>query len=145
MTLLSKAEIIAAEDIAYEDVPVPEWGGAVRVRGLTGAQRSLIEATMVASKGQEVEVRIEAFRTLRERLVAASLVDENGKRLFTDHEVSALGEKSAVVLSRLMAVAQRLSGMDEKAVEAMAGNSEAGQSAGSGSDSPSISDGPSES
>lgn len=133
MALLSKADILAADDIRYEDVKIPEWGGEVRVRGLTGAQRSLIEATMVAAKGQSVTVRVEAFQTLRERLVAACLVDEKGARLFSDKEVRALGEKSGDVLTRLFNKAQELSGMDEAAVEEMAGNSEAGQSAGSGS------------
>ena len=133
MALLSKADILGADDIPAEDVPVPEWGGTVRVRGLTGAQRSLIEATMVAAKGQSVTVRTEAFQTLRERLVASCLVDEAGKRLFTDKEIFKLGEKSGKVLGRLFGIAQRLSGMDDEAVEEMAGNSDAGQSAGSDS------------
>ncbi|HEX6682429.1 MAG TPA: phage tail assembly chaperone [Candidatus Limnocylindrales bacterium] len=134
MALLSKKDILAADDIRHEDVPVPEWGGTVRVRGLTGAQRSLIEATMVAAKGQAVTVRVDAFQTLRERLVAACLVDEDGKRLFTDVEVKQLGEKSGDVLTRLFNKAQELSGMDQAAVENMAGNSEAAPSGGSGSD-----------
>lgn len=133
MALLSKADILGADDIPHEDVAVPEWGGTVRVRGLTGGQRSLIEATMIAAKGQEVSVRTEAFKTLRERLVAACLVDESGKRLFSDKEVTALAEKSGKVLGRLFEIAQRLSGMDDDAVEEMAGNSDAGQSAGSDS------------
>src|SRR5690554_3545198 len=133
MALLSKTDILGADDIPHEDVSVPEWGGTVRVRGLTGGQRSLIEATMIAAKGQEVSVRTEAFKTLRERLVAACLVDESGKRLFSDKEVGALAEKSGKVLGRLFEIAQRLSGMDDDAVEEMAGNSDAGQSAGSDS------------
>jgi hypothetical protein len=134
MALLGKADILAADDIAYEDVPVPEWNGSVRVRGLTGTQRSLIEATMVVAKGQDVGVRIEAFRDLRERLVAASLVDEKGKRLFSDAEVARLGEKSGKVLTRLFEIASKLSGMEPGTVAELAGNSDAGPSAGSDSD-----------
>lgn len=133
MALLSKKDILAADDIPHEDVPVPEWGGEVRVRGLTGGQRSLIEATMIAAKGQAVEVRTEAFKTLRERLVGSCLVDDEGKRLFTDKEIPQLAEKSGKVLGRLFADAQRLSGMDEEAVEEMAGNSGAAPSGGSDS------------
>jgi hypothetical protein len=134
MALLGKAAILAADDIAHEDIHVPEWNGEVRVRGLTGAQRSLIEATMVVSKGQDVGVRIEAFRDLRERLVAACLVDDKGKRLFADAEVARLGEKSGRVLTRLFEIASRLSGMEPETVATLAGNSEAGPSAGSDSD-----------
>ncbi len=32
MTLISKTAILAAQDLQTEDVEVPEWGGAVRVR-----------------------------------------------------------------------------------------------------------------
>ena len=32
MNLLSKTAILAAQDLQTEDVEVPEWGGAVRVR-----------------------------------------------------------------------------------------------------------------
>lgn len=137
MALLTKADILAADDLPTEDVEVPEWGGTVRVRGLSGSQRSLVEATMVAAKGQAVEIRVEAFKTLRERLVAASLVDENGKRLFSDAEVGVLGEKSGNALTRVFKVASRLSGMDDGQVQEIAGNSGAGPSAGSDTDSPS--------
>jgi len=91
MALLTSGDILAADDLPWEDVPVPEWGGEVRVRGLNGSQRSLIEATMVAAKGQTVEIRVEAFKTLRERLIATCLVDAEGRRLFVDAEVGKLG------------------------------------------------------
>ena len=32
MTLLSKTAILTANDLQTEDIEVPEWGGAVRVR-----------------------------------------------------------------------------------------------------------------
>ena len=140
MALLSKGEILAADDLPWEDVPVPEWGGEVRVRGLNGSQRSLIEATMVAAKGQTVEIRVEAFKTLRERLIATCLIDGEGRRLFGDGEVAALGQKSGRVLDKLFKTASRLSGMDAEQVAEIAGNSGAGPSAGSGTDSPNTSD-----
>ena len=140
MALLSKGEILAADDLPWEDVPVPEWGGEVRVRGLNGSQRSLIEATMVAAKGQTVEIRVEAFKTLRERLIATCLIDGEGRRLFGDGEVAALGQKSGRVLDNLFKTASRLSGMDAGQVAEIAGESEAGPSAGSDSDSPSTSE-----
>ena len=39
MSLLSAAEILAADDLPTEDVEVSEWNGTVRVRALTGAER----------------------------------------------------------------------------------------------------------
>lgn len=132
MALLSRKQIDSADDIKSRDVPCPEWGGDVRVRGMTGAQRSEMEATMIAAKGQKFEVRAEALKTLRERTVAACLVDADGNRLYGDKEISALGRKSAEVIQRLFDVAQELSGMNNS--EAIEGNSGAASSGNSVSD-----------
>ena len=47
MTLLSKTAILTANDLQTEDVEVPEWGGAVRVRSFTGRERDAFESSMV--------------------------------------------------------------------------------------------------
>jgi len=133
MALLSRKQIDAATDIDTEDVPMPEWGGTVRVRGMTGTERSAVEATMIASRGQKFEVRADALKTIRERTVATCLVDENGGRLYGDKEISALGRKSAQSIQRLFDVAQRLSGMSEAETAAIEGNSEAAPSGNSDS------------
>lgn len=127
MALLSKADIVAADDIRHEDVDVPEWGGTVRVRGLTGAQRSAIEGTMMAARGQEVSMRVDMFARLRQKLLAEAIVGEDNKPLLTEKEVAG---KSGRVLDRLFAKASELSGMDNDAVEEMAGNSGAAPSGG---------------
>ena len=41
---LTRDDILAADDMAYQNVSVPEWGGSVRVRTLCGADRSRIMA-----------------------------------------------------------------------------------------------------
>ncbi len=56
------------------------------------------------------------------RLVAASIVDEDDKRVFSQSDVKALGEKSAAALDRVMAVAMRLSGLTEEDAEELEGN-----------------------
>lgn len=122
-------QILAADDIGYEDLPIDEWGGAkIRIRGLTGTERDAYEAKAVAVRngGQDVELRLADFRA---RLVVKCLYDpETGERVFADNEVSALGGKSAVVLERLFKVAQRLSGLDAEALPRAEGNSEGDQS-----------------
>jgi hypothetical protein len=42
---LTRDAILQAPDLQGEDVAVPEWGGTVRVRGLSGAQRDAYEAS----------------------------------------------------------------------------------------------------
>lgn len=122
--LLTADQIEAADDRAYEDVPVPEWGGDVRVMGLSGTDRDAYEAIMVDAKGKPATQRLQNFRS---KLVAKCLVDESFKRLFTDDKVKVLGAKNGEVIDRLFDKSRALSGMTEKAVEDAAGNSESGQ------------------
>jgi len=128
--LLTKQQILNARDIQTEDVPVPEWADAesgndtVRVRTLTGRERDRYSTSLVSKDGKNSL----DLNDMMARLVAACAIDADGTKLF-DHpaEVEALSQKSAVALARVHAVAQRLNGMAENALEVLAKNSEAGQ------------------
>ena len=125
MTLLTKSAILAANDLKTQDVDVPEWGGAVRVRAFSGRERDAFEASMVRGDGKDRKVDL---TNMRARLVALSVVDEAGQRVFTDEEVDLLGAKSGAALDRVFAVAQELNGLSGADVEALAKNSSAAQS-----------------
>ncbi|MFE9300833.1 hypothetical protein [Streptomyces sp. NPDC006856] len=133
MALLSKDQIAAADDRRWEDVPVPEWDGSVRLLGLSGTERNAYQASLVVL-GPNGSVQKMNLADQTAKLLAKSLVDENFDRLFTDKDVKALGAKNGAVLQRLFEVAQRLSGLRKEDVEAAAGNSEAAQSGASTSD-----------
>ena len=47
MVYLSREEILSVHDIVTEEVDVPEWGGIVRVRGMSGVQRDAFEASLI--------------------------------------------------------------------------------------------------
>jgi hypothetical protein len=128
MAYLMRDVILQVDDLLFEDVEVPEWGGTVRVRGLTGAERDAFEAEMVERKGKKVHLDMQNFRA---KLVVRSVVDEAGKRLFTDTDALLIGRKSAAALQRVFEVAQRLSGLSDTDVEELVGNFESGQSDGS--------------
>lgn len=131
---LSREEILNIPDIQIEDVFVPEWNTNVRVRGLTGTERDAFEEASLqryGKKGQTREVNLKDFRA---RLSAWSMVDENGKRLFSDSDIPALGKKAAAALQRIFDVASRLSGLSESDVDELIKNSPDGQSADSGTD-----------
>lgn len=119
MALLSKEAILQAQDLPTELVPVPEWGGEILVRGLTGAERDAFEQSIVEQRGKSTRINL---RNLRAKLVAMTVVDEQGNRLFSDDEAEALGRKSAAALNRVFEVAQRLSGLRQEDVEELAGN-----------------------
>ena len=118
--ILSKDEILATQDLRTETVEVREWGGSVRLRCLTGAERDAFEATLV----KEIDgKRMPDMNNLRAKLLAATIVDEDDQQMFSAADLSALGGKSAVALDRLFTVAQRLNGMSADAVEATVKNS----------------------
>ena len=120
MSLLSKTAILAAQDLQTEDVEVPEWGGAVRVRSFTGRERDAFESSMVRGEGRNRKVDL---TNMRARLVGLTVIDETGQRLFTDDEVDLLGAKSGAALDRVFAVAQKLNGLSGADVEELSKNS----------------------
>lgn len=114
MGYLTKDAILGADDLPAEDVEVPEWGGTVRVRGLTGTERDRFEFAMAAAKDRPDRVDVRA------QVVGRCIVDENGERLFTDKELVKLGSKSGAALDRVFDVVRGLSGMGDQAVEGAA-------------------------
>jgi hypothetical protein len=126
--MLSRDQILSVNDLKPELVDVPEWGGSVWVRALTGLERDLIEEAMIAGRsGGETQYN---FRNLRAKTVAASIVDDDGLRMFAEEDVFLLGNKNVGALQRVFRVCQRLSGLSREDVEQITGNSE-GASAGS--------------
>ena len=119
--LLSRDAILEAKDLQHEDVYVEEWGGAVRVRSLTGTERDAFEASVVEQRGKNTKMNL---RNIRAKLVALTVVDDEGNRLFSDADAKLLGQKSASALDKIFEVAQRLSGLRDEDVEELAKNSD---------------------
>lgn len=115
---LSREQILGAADRKTEDVDVPEWGGTVSVRALSGTERDSYEAGIVQLKSDGSKVV--NLKNLRGRLVSLSCVDDEGNRLFSDEDAIALGDKSAYALERVFDAARRLSGLSEDDVEELA-------------------------
>jgi hypothetical protein len=110
MALLSKEAIFAQNDQTHEDVEVPEWGGTVRLRSLTGEERDAYEASMVQQVGKKARANL---RNMRAKLVAMAAIKETGEPLFDHADVMRLGQSNAAALDRLFEVAQRLSGLSD--------------------------------
>lgn len=120
MALLGKTEILNADDIPFKDVKVPEWGGEVRVRGLSGAERDRYEQSCLRLNKGKPEANV---RDATARLAAWCMIDENNSRLFVNEdEVKELGRKSASALQRVFDAAAELSGLRAGDVEAMVGD-----------------------
>jgi hypothetical protein len=122
MATLTKEQILKASDLKSETIEVPEWGGSVNIRTLTGAERDAFEQTMVIKKGKTNLVNIRA------RLCAVTIVDDAGNLVFDDKDIEDLGKKSGAALDRVFAVAQRLNGFGDKDIEDLGKNLNKGQS-----------------
>lgn len=122
MSLLSREQILGAQDLTHEDVKVPEWGGTVRVRTMTGEERDAYETAIYG--GEKVDVK-----NVRAKLLAIVICDEKGERMFTEEDVAALGKKSVRALQRIFLVAQKLNAISEEALKDLAKNSGGGPGA----------------
>lgn len=120
---LTKQQILEASDLKKEKVEVPEWGGYVFVRTLTGAEFDQYERSII--EGRKVNLS-----NVRAKLASRTIVDDDGKRLFTEAEAKALGGKSAKALDRVYDVAARLNGVGPKDVEELVKNSGKTQASG---------------
>lgn len=114
MAILNKKQILEAPDIKTELVPVPEWGGEVYVKGMSGAERDQFEGSLIQQRGKAQRMNLE---NIRAKLASLTICDKDGKRLFSEADVKALSEKSAGALQRIFTVAQKLSGISDSDVD----------------------------
>ena len=121
VVVLTSDQIFAKNDIEKVYVPVPEWGGGVYVRGMSGAERDEFEESLVKGKGRNREVNL---RNARAKLVVLCAVDEQGRQIFAKEAYRKLGSKSAKALDRIYAVASELSGVSEEDMDELTKNSE---------------------
>jgi len=132
---LSREQILDADDYRTEVVDVPEWGGKVKVKALTGIERERYEASIGYVKGD----RWVSKGNVQARLVAMCVIDEDGKRMFTEDDIQKLSRKSSAALKRVVDVCRKLSGLTDEDMEWLEGNSDGDQSGPSSSSSPSLS------
>lgn len=114
---LTADDILAADDREIKEMPVPEWGGSVYLRTISGAERDRFEAETFRQDKPNYE-------NLRARYLAITLVDEKGEPLFNKKQVTQLGQKAAPVLDRLFTESARMNAMSKNDVDELLGNSE---------------------
>ena len=117
MKKLSKDDIFKADDLPTKDMDIPEWGGMLTIRTLTGTERDEWESAFV----NQDKINI---RGLKARLVQLTVMNGDGQLMFTKAELLKINSKSASVIDRIFEVSQRLSGLTKKDVDELVGNSE---------------------
>lgn len=120
--LLTKDAIFGADDLAFEDVPCPEWGGPVRIGMMTGEERDAYDAYCYQGNRKNFRAVLVAFCARDDtggRLF--TLYDEEGQ--FTTEDIDRLGAKSGDALNRCVEACFRLNALMEKDVKELEGNS----------------------
>jgi len=110
MSILSAADIAAVQDLKRETLPAPEWGGELLLQELTGRQREQLLAWLRNLPDDDPSAVTHGYR---ERVLAMSLINEDGTPLFVDLEegVAVLGAKSNPMLVRAADAALTLSSL----------------------------------
>lgn len=130
--LLNAEQIFAADDLTHEDVPVPEWGGDVRVSKMSGADRDELEHWSLTQGKCDADGHVKDQRGFRAIALAVACRDEAGERLFAVADLERLSKKNADVIDRLWDVCARLNKLGGKAAEETEKNSDAAPSGDSG-------------
>lgn len=107
MSFLTKDQIIAAQDRRYKEVEVPEWNGKVRLASFDADQA--LNHTELMNNRREGKPGPNPISAM----LAASIVDESGNRIFTEKDMNELGKKSPTVLSRLVEAVRELNAKEE--------------------------------
>lgn len=109
MSVLSREAIKKVSDCKLERVPVPEWGGDVFMKTLSGTERDQFEDGYAEQK----------MKNFRSRFLVLTLCNESGERLFGDDEAQELGSKSSIVLNRLFEKGWALNAFRTEDVDAL--------------------------
>jgi len=99
--------ILAAQDRKKIEVEVPEWGAKVFIQSSSPAERDAIEQYILKSQKSNAPINGRAL------VAALIIVDENGKRVFSDDDVPALADKSAIAMERIFDAYVKINGLSK--------------------------------
>lgn len=135
MSVLDKAVFLAAaaKPLPVTPVDVPELGGTVYVKEMSGIERDAWERAQVSVRGKGRNITFDPnLDNIRARLLVRCLCNEQGERLFTDADAGEVGKLPASIVVALYDAAQVICGLSQKDLEEL-GNASA---PAAGSDSP---------
>lgn len=111
---LTRDDVLKASAPKPVQVDVPELGGCVFVRVLTGAERDRYDAALYDARKPDGSMNLDGFRV---RLVMLAACDENGARLFNDTDTKLVGGINSLALMRVFEAAQKVNGLSSESVE----------------------------
>ncbi len=126
MKQLNISDILNKNDVVSKTIEIPEWGGSVEIRSMTGEARDAYEESVFKRLDNGEYER--DLSNARAKLIAACVYGPDGLRMFkSDAQIKALGSKSAVVLDRLFTECQNINAISQQDMDELEGKSEADQ------------------
>jgi hypothetical protein len=111
---LTRDQIVRADDLPREEVNVPEWGGSVFVRMMTGSERESIEASFQKRNKKADGFDWQGFRV---EVIILTVCDDTGNSLFKKGDEALILGKSSAVIDRIYMRAMRLNRLGEDDIE----------------------------
>lgn len=106
--LTSRAQLQAVQ-LATKWVNVPEWGVRVLVSELTGEEVERWRQSLMRKGKVDLDPRAQRMRTAR--FLCMAIRDENGERIYSDHDAALILRLGSGGMERVAKVALRLSGL----------------------------------
>lgn len=91
MATIDREDLVQFAKRRHTEVPFLQTGKKVRIQSLTERERAELESAIVERKGG----------SLRARIIAKSVVDEDGKRIFSDDDIPFIESLDSQVTSEL--------------------------------------------
>ena len=104
MKKLTLADIVGAQDMPLIEFEVPQWGGVIFLRKLSGKERM----DLVTQTSEEDDKGMVKF-------LARYIFDEHGNRMFTDDKLELLNAKASDVLDDIAQKVSTLNGLSKAA------------------------------
>lgn len=107
---LSKDDFFSdrALTLGLESLDIPELGGVVYVKAMSGKERDKFESWALSDNGP---------KNIRGKAAARCLCDKHGSRMFSDSDADRLGNIKVSILQKVFVVIQRLSGLTKEDVD----------------------------
>lgn len=111
--ILNKDQIFAAQDLQVSYIDIPEWGGQIKVKEMSAADRIEFEKQQSSDlKPSEMIVR----------LVLMTCVDDNNQRIFSNDDLQALEQKSPSILLKIFNESMKINILNSEKIEEKAEN-----------------------
>lgn len=120
---LTRGEALDVDDTELLTVEVPEWGGCIYLKGLTGS-----EAVEYAQNTEQAAKKQEIWKEEMLWLLSKTILDENKEPLFPGEQgIKDLSKKNGVVLGKLYNIAIRISVLGDAELAELEKNLKAAQ------------------